>query len=142
MSYLTFKNFFLAHFAFGQVSFCYHLASVIHRKLSHFKLILLNHWSKYGKVRNNRFKATRPGELIFVSCIDNLIGESSVLGNINFFISSFRQEESIVILCIVDNYNLHFNCINYNRNLYKSNPEYIGILCNLNLFSTKYMISL
>ena len=30
---------FLAHLAFGQVSFCHHLASVVRRKLSHFNLL-------------------------------------------------------------------------------------------------------
>ena len=36
---------FLAHLAKGHVSFCHHLASVIHRKLSHFNLLLRNHWA-------------------------------------------------------------------------------------------------
>jgi hypothetical protein len=40
---------FLAHLAKGQVSFCHHLASVIcpsiRRKLSHFNLLLRNHWA-------------------------------------------------------------------------------------------------
>ena len=35
-------DFFLAHLAKGQVSFCNHLASVVRRKLSHFNL-LRNH---------------------------------------------------------------------------------------------------
>ena len=40
---------FLAHLAKGHVSFCHHLASVvcpsvIRRKLSHFNLLLRNHW--------------------------------------------------------------------------------------------------
>ena len=45
--------FFLAHLAKGHVSFCHHLASVcpsvrpsvVRRKLSHFKLLLRNHWA-------------------------------------------------------------------------------------------------
>ena len=37
---------FLAHLAKGNVSFCHHLASVvICRKLSHFNLLLRNHWA-------------------------------------------------------------------------------------------------
>jgi hypothetical protein len=36
---------FLAHLSKGHVSFCHHLASVVRRKLSHFKLLLKNHWA-------------------------------------------------------------------------------------------------
>ena len=38
-------NSFLAHLAKGHVSFCHHLASVVRRKLSHFNLLLRNHWA-------------------------------------------------------------------------------------------------
>jgi hypothetical protein len=37
---------FLAHLAKGHVSFCNHLASFVRRKLSHFNLLLRNHWAK------------------------------------------------------------------------------------------------
>ena len=37
--------YFLAHLAKGHVSFCHHLASVVRRKLSHFNLLLRNHWA-------------------------------------------------------------------------------------------------
>jgi hypothetical protein len=33
---------FLAHMAFGQVSFCHHLASVVRRNLSHLNFLLGN----------------------------------------------------------------------------------------------------
>jgi hypothetical protein len=36
---------FLAHLAKGHVSFCHHLASVVRGKLSHFNLLLRNHWA-------------------------------------------------------------------------------------------------
>ena len=40
---------FLAHLAKGHVSFCHHLASVrpsvVRRKLSHFNLLIRNHWA-------------------------------------------------------------------------------------------------
>ena len=36
---------FLAHLAKDHVSFCHHLASVVHRKLSHLNLLRRNHWA-------------------------------------------------------------------------------------------------
>ena len=37
--------YFLAHLAKGHVSFCHHLASIVRLKISHFNLLLRNHWA-------------------------------------------------------------------------------------------------
>ena len=41
--------FFLPHLAKGYVSFCHHLASILHHKLSHLNLFLWNHWTKFNQ---------------------------------------------------------------------------------------------
>ena len=45
---------FLAHLAEGHVSFCHHLASVVRpsvrHKLSHFNLLLRNHWANCNQI--------------------------------------------------------------------------------------------
>jgi hypothetical protein len=65
---------FLAHLAKGHVSFCHHLPSVVHHKLSHLNHLLWNPWTKLNQTWKGGSLSQCPTVSFIKICLICIIG--------------------------------------------------------------------